>query len=70
MSGPGLGSADFWLVTCTSACGLVLTQLLPCPAGLRHRGFDAHVFEGAEVLRRETSTMVGLGNNAFYVSTA
>ncbi len=40
----------------------------PCPTGLRHRGFDAHVFEGAEVLRRETSTMVGLGPNAFMVS--
>ncbi len=33
--------------------------------GLRHRGFDAHVFEGAPSLRTATSTLISLGNNAF-----
>lgn len=45
---------------------LVLPRLPPCRAGLRHHGLDAHVFGGAKVLRMETSTLVGLGLNAFY----
>ncbi|KAG2490583.1 hypothetical protein HYH03_010977 [Edaphochlamys debaryana] len=38
---------------------------LALAAGLRHRGFDAHVFEAAPKLRHETGTMIGLGPNAF-----
>ncbi|KXZ51920.1 hypothetical protein GPECTOR_11g47 [Gonium pectorale] len=38
---------------------------LALAAGLLRRGFDVHVFEGARELRRETSTMIGLGPNGF-----
>ncbi|KAG2497363.1 hypothetical protein HYH03_004522 [Edaphochlamys debaryana] len=38
---------------------------LAVAAGLLHRGRDVHVFEAARVLRVETSTMIGLGPNAF-----
>ncbi|KAL6758981.1 hypothetical protein V8C86DRAFT_2585754 [Haematococcus lacustris] len=33
--------------------------------GLRHRGIDAHVYEAAPELRTATSTVIGLGSNAF-----
>ncbi|KXZ51919.1 hypothetical protein GPECTOR_11g46 [Gonium pectorale] len=38
---------------------------LALAVGLLRRGFNVHVFEGARELRRETSTMIGLGPNGF-----
>lgn len=38
---------------------------LALAVGLRRRGYDAHVFESAPDLRTATSTLIGLGDNAF-----